>query len=566
MSDGEPTDSEIAEALSRILAYPEMARSAQLGRFLQYIVERRQRGDVQAIKAYSIAVDVFGRPQNFDPQTDPIVRVQARRLRALLEQYYAGPGSGEAIRIELPTGRYVPEFVRLEPAPALPQSAQPPPAAQSWDFRTSWIALAVMTAVLATAALATSFFLQRQANIASNRNPVPPPVVSIMELQSLTGAVADVGVIAGLAVELVTDLEQFESLRVVYGERRADVKADYVLSGIVRREAGGLQFSAILTEAASDVVVWNKAVAVGPERLADPELLNSVSGTLSRTLGSPRGPLHRRARALLTEENAIDGRESLYLCRVLFDLYRERAYASSADKAQRCYAALPDVDQQAAQALAATASLEVEGLIEPTLETGESERLVLAGEALAEAVALSPVSGFVWEQRARYLEHIGDHAGAEAAYSSALQLNPANSDTLAARARHLALIGKLGDAEPLASLAINSAPNPPSWYLIVPALKALRDGKFSVASIYARGYAEADRELGPILTVMAAQGIGDQELVTSYLPRVLEVPSFRANGVLTQLRKRITDEGLIRDIRTALLGAGMPPAVLNSAF
>ncbi len=67
-------------------------------------------GDEGAIKAYSIAVDVFGRPQSFDPQSDPIVRVQARRLRTLLEQFYdAGLGRAN-VQIRLPLGRYVPEF------------------------------------------------------------------------------------------------------------------------------------------------------------------------------------------------------------------------------------------------------------------------------------------------------------------------------------------------------------------------------------------------------------------------------------------------------------------------
>lgn len=564
MSDVGPTEEEVSEALSRLLAWPEIARSPQLSRFLDYIVEKKLRGEVQAIKAYAIAVDVFGRSPDFDPQSDPIVRVQARRLRALLEQYYQGPGAGETIRIQLPTGRYVPDLVRVEQVtPPAAVEPQKPPIRRS--ARARWTTLASVLA--ASVALIFGLFIYlRQAEMADQTRPLQPPLISVMELQNLTGANADIGLVAGLAVELVTDLEQFETLRVVYGDNGAASSADYVLSGIVRREAGGLQFSAILTEAQSNTVVWNKAVSTTAEETANPQLLNDVSGVLSRALGSPRGPLYREARAMLTETSSFDGRESLFLCRVLFDLWRERGSAGAGQRADRCYAALPEAERNTGQALAASASLLVEGVGLAATGLAENERQVLAGDALVTAVAASPLSGFVWEQRARYLERIGDHLGAEAAYSSALQLNPANSDTLAARARHLALIGKLGDAEPLASLAINSAPNPPSWYLIVPALKALRDGKFSVASIYARGYAEADRELGPILTVMAARAIANQELVASYLPRVLEVPGFRANGILTQLRKRITDETLIRDIRTALLGAGLPPAVLNSSF
>ena len=94
MTDPAPQSEAILTALERLLAWPEIARSPQLGRFLAYIVQRTLDGNEQAIKAYSIAVDVFGRPADFDPQADPIVRVQARRLRALLDDYYSGPGIG----------------------------------------------------------------------------------------------------------------------------------------------------------------------------------------------------------------------------------------------------------------------------------------------------------------------------------------------------------------------------------------------------------------------------------------------------------------------------------------
>jgi hypothetical protein len=101
----------ILTALERLLEWPEISRSPQLARFLDYIVRRTLDGDETSIKAYSIAVDVFGRGADFDPQADPIVRVQARRLRALLETYYTGPGRDDPTQIKLPVGRYVPDFV-----------------------------------------------------------------------------------------------------------------------------------------------------------------------------------------------------------------------------------------------------------------------------------------------------------------------------------------------------------------------------------------------------------------------------------------------------------------------
>ena len=110
MGTGLPSE-RIVAALEELLAWPVIARSPQLAGFLRYIVEATLRGEEGGIKAYSIAVDVFGRPATFDPQSDPIVRVQARRLRSLLDQYYAEGNGSAGVQIRLPVGRYVPEFV-----------------------------------------------------------------------------------------------------------------------------------------------------------------------------------------------------------------------------------------------------------------------------------------------------------------------------------------------------------------------------------------------------------------------------------------------------------------------
>src|ERR1700754_4881438 len=87
--DGAPSAEQVRAALDELLGWEGISRSPQLGELLRYVVEKTLAGDIASIKAYAIGVDVFGRPPTFDPQSDPIVRVQARRLRVLLEQYYA---------------------------------------------------------------------------------------------------------------------------------------------------------------------------------------------------------------------------------------------------------------------------------------------------------------------------------------------------------------------------------------------------------------------------------------------------------------------------------------------
>ena len=103
---------DVRQAVSKLLADGEFRASKRNRRFLDFVVEETLEGRGDRIKAYTIAVDVFGRSTDFDPSTDPIVRIEAARLRTALRDYYDGPGATADLRIVLPLGRYLPEFVR----------------------------------------------------------------------------------------------------------------------------------------------------------------------------------------------------------------------------------------------------------------------------------------------------------------------------------------------------------------------------------------------------------------------------------------------------------------------
>jgi TolB-like protein len=103
---------DIRVAVERIVASSVFARSPQLGAFLRFVVEAVLHGKADRIKAYTIGVEVLRRDTNFDPQADPIVRVEATRLRRALERYYTGPGADDPIIVDLPRGSYVPTFRR----------------------------------------------------------------------------------------------------------------------------------------------------------------------------------------------------------------------------------------------------------------------------------------------------------------------------------------------------------------------------------------------------------------------------------------------------------------------
>jgi tetratricopeptide (TPR) repeat protein len=115
------SDPAIRVELERILRSRAFVHSHRIRRFLQFVVEEYLGGRQRRLKEYAIGLEVFGRPDSFDPRVDSIVRVEARRLRAKLDEYYAGDGGESALRIRMRKGSYVPLFETT--AAARPNSA-----------------------------------------------------------------------------------------------------------------------------------------------------------------------------------------------------------------------------------------------------------------------------------------------------------------------------------------------------------------------------------------------------------------------------------------------------------
>ena len=106
----------IRQEMDRILESPGFARSQRLCAFLKFIVEERLEGRESGLKEAVIGTEVFGRAPDYDTRTDPVVRMEASKLRARLDEYYVGPGADDPVRIEIPKGSYVPRWQVRAPA------------------------------------------------------------------------------------------------------------------------------------------------------------------------------------------------------------------------------------------------------------------------------------------------------------------------------------------------------------------------------------------------------------------------------------------------------------------
>ncbi|MBI3680009.1 MAG: PD40 domain-containing protein [Acidobacteria bacterium] len=141
-SSGDVSSSAILAQVDKILVSKEFAHSDSLRRFLRYAVHQVMECGGDRLKEYVLGVELFGRGDTFDPRIDPIVRVQAGKLRTRLQQYYADEGRSDTVVIDLPKGGYVPVFRRQDARQATAGGA-----AGTWiRKRTVWAALVLLSA------------------------------------------------------------------------------------------------------------------------------------------------------------------------------------------------------------------------------------------------------------------------------------------------------------------------------------------------------------------------------------------------------------------------------------
>src|ERR1041384_3452622 len=247
--------------LERVLESAGFSRNERLSRFLRFVVEGHLDGKDQELKESVIAIEVFGRRPDFDSRLDPVVRTEAARLRARLNEYYIKEGQADGLVIELPKGGYVPRF--REVAEERHQTT-PILARTSARFRTQvWVALGLACLVIALAAVALWWSQHRSAPIA----------IAVLPLETTSHDPANDFFADGLTDELIRSLSIIEGLAVrsrtssfaVKGRSRnirdagQQLQADYILEGSVLRAGHQLRINVQLVRVRDDFPLWSGA-------------------------------------------------------------------------------------------------------------------------------------------------------------------------------------------------------------------------------------------------------------------------------------------------------------------
>lgn len=217
-----------------------LATKAQRDLF-RFVVEKTLAGQVDEIKGYTIATEVFGRGEDFDQATDPIVSIQANKLRRALDFYYLKTTADDLIRIDIPKGTYVPVFHLLD--------------ADSQD---------------------TLLQENYQSGQCSSQDWVK---IVVQPLKNLSGDSELDYFGIGIASEIAQEITRFQEVRVlveppkgVY-RRVTDVGARFVLTGYFKKDSHSLKVGVTLIDRSTDLQIWNdtQRMAFDPARLVDYE-------------------------------------------------------------------------------------------------------------------------------------------------------------------------------------------------------------------------------------------------------------------------------------------------------
>jgi adenylate cyclase len=234
----DPSHDEIRAQLECILGHREFEAAERIRDFLRFVVEETLAGRGRRLKGYVIATKAFGRGKDFDATRDPIVRIQAGRLRRALERYYLVAGGRDPIRIDIPKGRYIPRFTRQKASRTRASDESSP---------------------------------HREGDDGADG-----PTVAILPFTTVTTDEEDLFFVNGLVAELVTELSRYQDViavpcqevvpvtggGVLLRDQSREIQARFLLGGSVRRDASRMKVTVQLTDATTGRQIWGDAYSV----------------------------------------------------------------------------------------------------------------------------------------------------------------------------------------------------------------------------------------------------------------------------------------------------------------
>jgi adenylate cyclase len=595
-----PDAAEVRAQLDRILNSAEFPHVGRCGIFLTYVVEEALAGRAPRIKAYSIAIEVFKRAEGFT-QDDPVVRMEAGRLRRELERYYFIAGQDDPVEISIPKGGYAPLFSwrgsrLLEEVDVTSLSELAPPAMREPDtsalehflWRHRWTALCSLI-LLITAVAGTSLMIGRLmpiGSVAAMRASGPDgPTLVIAPFADL-GEGANSGLYAsGLTEELLTALPRFKEINVLGREtshtlvQRSDVEklstmvgAQYLLTGGVRISNERVRVTARLVDIASGSILWSQIYDEDLRSRALFTIQADVANQVATAVAQPYGIIAQADTANPPPDDldAYGCTLRFYAYRAALDVARHREIRECLESAVARYPAY-------ATAWAMLALVYVdEDRFKYDASAGRPAALERGLGAARRAVQLDPDNTRGLQALMTALFFHRDVAEALLVGKQAMAINPNDTELMGEYGTRLALAGHWKDGANVLNTALSRNPGRAGYYHAILALCAYMQYNYGVAAVEIK---QADLDKYPLFRLIATAIYAENSMPTEAVREVaifLKVrPEFSARiaAELTARNIQPRDQThVINGIRKAGLyiaentSRGLPSSLVATGF
>ena len=506
---GIPPD-KIEAQLKRILVSPTFMTGKKVSQFLRYVVKQALNGQPAIIKQYTIAVEALGYETDFDPSTNPTVRVVARRLRRSLHEYYSEQGIEDPIHIDIPKGSYVPVITLNHDNPQDTESA-----------------------------CESQFSIP--ATIKQQDAVQDGPSIAILPFEYLGYEPEYAYIASGITEEVVIALTRFQEFFVVGPLNRdiirqnhlepRDIGQEYsvrfLLDGTVRMRGGTLHLTAKLTDTLNGRKFWGQTHDHDIERTSIDQLEHEIVGQVVATIADNYGVIPRTmAKEVLSHHHdSLSDYEAImryhHHCRTLTEKSLTEAIEAMEKVVQR------DPDHDLAMAL-------LGDLITGPYWLGYTDSQYDLGRATElgkRALALNPNSQpahltmaiiyYFRLQKELYLEEI----------EQVLNLNPNNAHYLAVSALFMMGIGQKEEGLALIGKAMHLNPHHVGWYFLDPFLYHYYQGEYEAALLEANRFNTPEYFWDPLIRTAVLGCLGSKEEAERAGVELLAlVPDFKIRG------------------------------------
>ena len=580
----QPSRDEVRAQMRRILADPTLQASPRRRELLRFVVEETLAGRADRLKGFTIALAVFGRQDDFDPQSDPVVRVEARRLRRDLGSYYVTAGKRDPLVISIPKGGYVPHFEWREADRARDGSPDvdlsdsddeaASPTAAGGAFRGARRAAALIAAAILVVAGSAWLWLRAPDGTTAEGadGPAHGPAVIVLPFEALSAREDDRFLAAGVTQELITNLMRFPDFRLfsVPASFRQSASADpvhlgrslgvsYAVKGGIRSNASAVRVSAQLVDARTSRVIWSETY----DRPLTPSDLLKVQGELAASIATTLGQPYGIVKNDLTERasGAANPSMSSYACVLRAYAYRRSFQAELYTPVLACLEAAVRHDPDYAEAWAMLGWLHLDAARFGWAPGGDTARAFAeAFDAASKGVAADPTNVLALKALSSIDHYTGNFEEGERLAREALALNPNDPDTLAQLGWRLAVRGRFAEGIPYLERAIARTVSPPGWYYHLIAIDLYLRGDYEAMLSAAERSAVDGTGISQSLIAIAQGALGNPEAARQALARMAEISPLLGRDPAAAYRRHQPVDRIVDAMVAGLRKAGWTEA------